>query len=65
MAYRPLLIKLGTRARATRPGFGAVGTITRVIPERGMYWLESATGIYPVRVDEGTIEIERPSRLGY
>jgi hypothetical protein len=63
--YRPLLIKLGTRARATRHNFGAVGRITRVIPSQGMYWLETSMGIYPVRVDEGPIEIEPPSRLGY
>lgn len=65
MAYRPLLIKLGTRARATRPGFGAVGHISRVIPAQGLYWLTTSVGIHPVRVGVDTIEIEPPSRLGY
>lgn len=63
MAYRVLLIKLGSRARATRPGFGAVGHISRVIPEHGMYWLDSSTGIHPVRTDSHEIRLEPPCRL--
>lgn len=66
MPYRPLLIKVGTRARATRPGFGALGTITRVFPERGMYWLATSGGTtYPVGPRTERIEIEPPDRRGY
>jgi hypothetical protein len=54
--YRVLLLKVGTRVHVSRPGFGMVGEITGVAPDKGMYRVTGFRGWEPVRVDENRIE---------
>ncbi|WP_326827347.1 hypothetical protein [Streptomyces sp. NBC_01751] len=41
-----MLLKVGTPARITRPGFGAVGTITRVMTGPGMYRVDNGSSFW-------------------
>jgi hypothetical protein len=54
--YRAMLLKTGTRVRVTRPGFGCVGTITRVMAKNGMYRVDTAANFHHVKVSECLIE---------
>lgn len=53
---RVMLLKVGTRVRVTRPGFGMVGTIKRVLPHLGMYHVDGPSGIHPVKLRGYSIE---------
>ncbi len=56
MKYRVMLLKVGDRVYASRPGFGCAGTITRVMPEGGMYRVDTASNFHHVKVSQHHIE---------
>lgn len=57
---RVMLLKVGTRVRVTRPRFGVVGQITRVLPHLGMYHVRTDAGnTYPVRIRGNAITTHR------
>jgi hypothetical protein len=59
-----MLLKVGTPVRVSRPGFGCVGTITRVMPANGMYRVDTAANFHHVKAGEHHIETYA-DRRGY
>ncbi|MFJ5997556.1 hypothetical protein [Streptomyces sp. NPDC092370] len=59
-----LPLKVGTQVRVSRPGFGMVGTIRRVLPHLGAYHVEGWRGIELVKASEHDIETYT-DRRGY
>jgi hypothetical protein len=62
--YRALLLKPGTNVYVNRPGFGLAGTITRVMPQNGMYRVDTSSDFHHVKVSEHRIETYT-DRRGY
>jgi hypothetical protein len=58
-----MLLKVGTQVHVSRPGFGCVGTITRVMPSNGMYRVDTAANFHHIRACENRIET-LPARRG-
>ncbi|MEV5084370.1 hypothetical protein AB0K74_38200 [Streptomyces sp. NPDC056159] len=54
--YRALLFKVGTHVQVSGRGFGCVGTITRLMPELGMYRVENGASFWHVKVRECAVE---------
>ncbi|MFC7979527.1 hypothetical protein ACFUT3_30380 [Streptomyces cinereoruber] len=51
-----MLLKTGTPVYAARAGSGCVGTVKRVLPHLGMYWIETAgSDVWPVKISEFTV----------
>jgi hypothetical protein len=59
-----MLLKVGTQVRVSRPGFGCVGTITRVMPQNGMYRVDTAANFHHIKAGEHRIETYT-DRRGY
>ncbi len=54
--YRVMLLKVGTPVHVSRPHFGCVGTITRVMPENGMYRVDNGPSFWHIKASEHRIE---------